>query len=222
MSTAVFQTALARLIIDPAFRDRVRRLGDRASPPALTPRERRRLVGVARSAGLEITRTLHKGFRLNKILGRLPLTCTLLTPSVLAREIDRFWERRLPTSFYYLEEAIAFSAYLLDRPGGAFDVPYLDEVVRYERAGLLLQTPRCPDDAPVSSETVVFDHDPVALLSALGCGATPTSIPRSPCLLVGSVDDQGAVRWRVTPRGVRPAPPMKVAVVTAPIGPETS
>lgn len=152
MSLPAFQTALARLIVDSDFRRAVRQQGAAALASELTGRERQRLLTVASDPGLEITRTLHKGFRLGKLLAQLPLTCTLLGEEILAREIDAFWQQRLPVSFYYLEEAIAFCDHLLGRARAELDLPYIEEIVAYERAGLELQRARPGGETPEPPE----------------------------------------------------------------------
>ena len=78
MSLHTFQTCLVQLIVDPDYRDRVRALGNDALGASLTERERARLCRIAANLGLDINRTLHKGFRLGKLRAMLPLTCQLL------------------------------------------------------------------------------------------------------------------------------------------------
>ena len=85
-------------------------------------------------AGLDITRTLHKGFRLGKLLTHLPLTRVLLDRDTMAREVGGFWRRRPPVSFYFLEQALAFCAYLLERVrAGDLEVRYLEEIAALSR-----------------------------------------------------------------------------------------
>ena len=66
MTALAFQTALARLIVEPDFRDAVRGEGASALPGSLTALEASRLVTIAHDRGLDMNRTLHKGFRLGK------------------------------------------------------------------------------------------------------------------------------------------------------------
>src|SRR6266545_6479460 len=91
VTQTAFQAALARLLVDGDFRDEVRARGEPALDADLTALERRRVVAVASDAGLEITRTLHDGWRLSKALLMLPMTCALLGHERLARELRDFW-----------------------------------------------------------------------------------------------------------------------------------
>lgn len=88
MTQQTFQAVLARLVVDPTYRDLVRSQGERALPSDLNELQRQRLIFAAGNKGIDITGTLHKGFRLGKILSMLPLTCALLGNKRLAREVD--------------------------------------------------------------------------------------------------------------------------------------
>ncbi|HEX6203239.1 MAG TPA: hypothetical protein VF100_09570 [Thermoanaerobaculia bacterium] len=184
MTAAAFQSVLARLIVDPDFRRRVRREGAAAlRGRPLTDRERDRLLAAAADPGMEVTATLHRGFRLSKLLGRLPLTFTLLDPATSRRELDAFWAARPPAGFYYLDEAIAFCDHLIGR-AEALGVPYLGEIAAYERAGLELQRPRpAGEEAPL--QWVEMAHDPLPLIAALADGRVPPAAPPRRCFLVG-------------------------------------
>ncbi|HUO86708.1 MAG TPA: hypothetical protein VM617_04895 [Thermoanaerobaculia bacterium] len=195
MTAAAFQSALARLIVDPAFRERVREEGApalRGRP--LDPGERARLLAAAGDPGMAVTATLHRGFRLSKLLGRLPLTFTLLDAATSQRELGAFWAARTPTSLYYLEEAIAFCDHLLAR-ADHLDVPYLAEIVGYERAGLELQRAR-PDGADPPLEWVEFEHDPLPLIGEVAAGRIPANADRRRCFLIGRrIGDEA--EWRL-------------------------
>jgi hypothetical protein len=199
MSRAVFQGALARLVVDPDFRDGVRARGATVLPADLSELERRRLVAVAADRGLDITRTLHKGFRLGKILNQLPLTCALLGSDRLAVEIAEFWRRRLPLSFYFLEEAVAFCDHLLARArAGELAVAYLEEVVGYERAERKLKQSRA-EGSPLPPLRVPFRHAPLDLLRPLSEGRVPAEVPAAACVLVAALTAAGGVEWSVEP-----------------------
>lgn len=211
MSLPVFQSALARLIVDPDFRDDVRARGEAALPSDLSGRERERLLAVCADPGLDITRTLHKGFRLGKLLGQLPLTRLLLDRDTMAKEVGEFWRRRLPVSFYYLEEALAFCDYLMERMGsGDLAVPYLAEITAYERATLELQRSQPNGSAP-PLQAVEFHHDPLPLIGSLARGEVPLAAAERHCWLLGSREN-GALQWHLMPadawqpEGQRPAP----------------
>jgi len=189
MTALAFQTALARLIVEPDFRDAVRGEGAAALPGPLTPLEASRLVTIAGDRGLDMNRTLHKGFRLGKLRALLPLTCSLLGTARLAREVAAFWRANPPASFSFLPEALEFCAFLEQR--GLRSV-YLAEVLAYERATLELERARV---GPAPPQSVRFLHDPVRLLGTLAAGRRPRSVPSRPCLLLGSKDGDAPARW---------------------------
>lgn len=196
MSQQDFQTLMARLVVDPAFRDRVSSLGDIALPRDLGARERERLIFAAGSKGIDITRTLHKGFRLGKILSLLPLTCSVMGNTRLARQVDRFWKEHSSVSFYYLEEALAFCSFIERRIRAGLRITYLEEIIAYERARLELQLPQS-GDRRVEPRKVRFIHDPEQLLLSLARGRRPRAVPRRPCVLEGSLDQDGNVEWAI-------------------------
>jgi hypothetical protein len=198
MSAPVFQSALARLIVDPDFRDDVRERRALALTGDLTALERERLLAVSIDPGLDITRTLHKGFRLGKLLTHLPLTRALLDRDTLAREVGEFWRQRPPISFYFLEEALAFCVYLLQRMrAGKLAVPYLEEIAAYEQAALELQRTR-PDGSPPPPQAVLFRHDPLPLIAALAHGEIPAEAAEKHCWLLGT-REEGRLEWHLAP-----------------------
>jgi hypothetical protein len=197
MSAQGFQTALARLIVEPDFRDAVRAAGAGALDDTgleLTLCERSRLALIAHDRGVDLNRTLHKGFRLGKLRAMLPLTCTLLTPARLAREVALFWQRCPPSSFYFLPEALQFCDFLAQRRVRSV---YLAEVLAYERATLELERARV--DAP-PPQRVVFAHEPAALLGALAQGRRPRGVALCACVVVGSRTAAGPIAWVMNAR----------------------
>jgi hypothetical protein len=196
MSAAAFQALFARLVIDPEFRDDVREQGAAALTADLTDLERERLLFVAGEPGMDVTRTLHKGFRLSKLMGQLPLTCAALGKEPLAREVAEFWRQNPPVSFYYLAEAVSFCDFVAARleEGMEAPTPYLGEVAAWERAGLELQRPRPEGEAP-PLQVVEFTHDPLPLLAALGRGE-PVEPTDRPCVMIGGYEG-GKVEWRL-------------------------
>jgi hypothetical protein len=191
MSLTAFQSALLRLITDPAFRDAVTARGADALGGDLTPLETSRLQRIASDRGLDINRTLHKGFRLGKLRALLPLTCALLGARRLARVLPVFWQQRPPASFSFLPEALEFCDWLVRR---RLRVRYLGEVLAYECASLELERART-DAAPI--QVVRFRHDPAPLLAALADDRRPRAIAIRPCRAIGWRDASGAVRWRI-------------------------
>jgi hypothetical protein len=192
MTALAFQTALARLIVEPDLRDDVRRHGAAALPGELTPLERSRLTAIAGDRGVDMNRTLHKGFRLGKLRALLPLTCALLTPARLAREVASFWKAHPPASFSFLPEALEFCAFLRKRRVRSV---YLDEVLAFERATLELERARVGTAPP---QRLGFRHDPALLLGALAAGRRPRKIGERRCVLVGSKSGDAPVRWTLS------------------------
>jgi hypothetical protein len=188
MTTAVFQSLMARLVIDPAWRRSVRD-GGLPGDADLSELERRRLSAIAASGGVDTNQTLHKGFRLGKIKALLPMTSTLLKGEALHAALAAFWAQYPPKTFYFLPEAVEFCDFLLARPSTC---PYLHEVAAFERAHLELQ--RARNDAP-PVQTVRFVHNPSQLLGPLAQGRQPVSVERRPCTAVGVCDLQGQAQW---------------------------
>jgi hypothetical protein len=187
----MFQACVARLIIDPAYRDRVRAFGVAASEVSLTERERSRLCRIAVDRGVDVNRTLHKGFRLGKLRAMLPLTCRLLGSARLAREVTVFWARRLPSSFYFIPEALEFCSYLATRK---LRVKYLAEVIAYERTTLEME--RAGWSVP-ASRRIRFRHDPRILLAMLAGNRRPRAVPERPSIAVCLRDRAGQIRWKL-------------------------
>ena len=191
MSQATFQSMMARLVIDPLWRKTVCRSGLDADAD-LTPLERRRLLAIAHSAGLDTNQMLHRGFRLGKLKALLPMTCRLLQGPALQAATTDFWAEHPPTSFYFLPEAIAFCSFLLDQPPrGA----YLHEVAAFERAHLELQ--RARTDAPPAQE-VRFVHHPSQLLGPLALGRLPEAVSAQACVARGVLDASGQPKWTIS------------------------
>ena len=193
MSLQAFQSAMLRLIVDPAFRDAVRADGtDQCA--GLSALESARLRRIAEDPGLDINRTLHKGFRMGKLRTLLPLTCTLLGPKRLAREVAAFWQRQPPAGFSFLPEALEFIAFLRSR---RLRVRYLGEVLAYEHASLELERARI---GAAPAQRVVFEHDPATLLSTLARGRRPRGVPQRRCIAIGARDGRQHVRWALVER----------------------
>lgn len=191
MTVGAFQTALARILVEPAFERRVREEGAAAlRGRPLSVAERERLLAVAADGSDsaddpedDANASLDRGPALRDLLGRLPLTFTLLDLVTSRRELAAFWGGRVPPGFYHLEQAIAFCDHLLARRD-EIAVPYLAEIVAYERARLeLLREPPDGGDAPL--EWVEFEHDPLFLIGELAAGRIPERPGRRRCFLVG-------------------------------------
>ena len=196
MTQRSFQATIARLVIDPEFRDRVRADGAAALDSDLTSLELERVIAVVCNKGLDYTRTLHKSFRITKIYTMLPLTRALLGPARLAKEIGSFWKAELPVSHYFIEEAIAFCNFLQKRLRSGLRIKYLEEIVAYERANLELRRPRT-NGVSAEPQFVKFDHDPVTLFTKLLSGKPPRAVPALSCRMVGSLGQDGEVQWDI-------------------------
>lgn len=203
MSLQSFQASMARLIVDPDFRDRVRAAGAAAgSGGPLSALEARRLDAIAADPGLAVNRTLHKGFRLGKLRALLPLTCRVLGPRALLRLVPAFWAQRPPSSFYFLPEALEFCAFLESQRSRS---RYLRDVLAYERATLELER---AEPTAAREVQVHFEHDPAALLVALARGTRPRAIPRHSCTAIASRDEDGRLHWQLVARHGQPSPPV--------------
>lgn len=202
MSQASFQAALGRLVTDRLFREQARAGTAAATAADLTDRERRRLAAIVSDRGLEITATLIRSFRLGKLLTLLPLTRTLLGRRRFVGAAEHFWAGHPPVSFYLVEETLAFCDYLGARLRSGWRVPYLAEVVAYERAMLDLRRLRV-DGRPPAPQRLVFRHDPARLLEALAAGQRPRRVPVRPCVFVGCLTTMGEVEWSLDPEDSR-------------------
>jgi hypothetical protein len=198
VSGAGFQTALARLVVDPAYRDAVRAHGEPALD-GLDALERRRLLAVAGGRGLDMTCKVHQSWRLGKLYTMVPLTCALLGEERLEHEVHDFWRSRPPRSFYFRDEALEFCDHLASGP----QLPYLTEVLAYERAVLELRRP-FTEGEPRRTVTVEFRHDPALLLSTLRAGEHPGAIPERPCRLIGSATPDAPIAWKLVLEQRRP------------------
>lgn len=191
MSLARFQALQARLVVDPGFRDKVVAAeGDLADEPDLTPLERRRLASIARSKGLRISVLVHRGWRLGKLLTLLPRTCSMLGPDRAAAELDTFWRRQLPRSLYFHDEAIAFADHLAEASDD-LGLPYLREVVAFERAEVELMR---PGTEPGERRSVLMPRELGARLAgAPADGAADGSMDAA--VFVGERLAEGGTRW---------------------------
>lgn len=194
-----FQTSLVRLVAEPDFRDSVRVHGAAALPKGLSALEQDRLVVLAVDPGMDVNRMLHKGFRLGKLRAMLPLSCRLLGAKLLALEVEAFWSRCPPSSFYFLPEALAFCDHLRAR---RMRRKYFDEILAFEQATLDLE--RARRGAP-PRQVVHFQHDPTVLLGALAAGRVPRKVPARACVAVGQRETDGRVRWALLDAEVKQA-----------------
>ncbi|MBB1087535.1 hypothetical protein H4F99_03425 [Lysobacter sp. SG-8] len=204
MSQQAFQSLLFRMIAEPAFRDGVR--AQKPFPPRieLTEREHRRLRRLADDPGLDINRTLHKGFRLGKLRALLPMTCQLLGARRLSRELSRFWIERPPSSFSFLPEALDFCDYLKRR---RLRMRYLPDILAYECTVLELEQAGQAMPGAIEQRNVSFEYDPGTLLSALVRGERPGDLPPHATHASATRLPDGRIRWHLQiERGVSRPP----------------
>jgi hypothetical protein len=197
MTEAVFQAYFARAVTDPRFRRRLAAHGERTlkTESALTARERDRLVTLAMDPGMDAIRTIHKGFRLGKLMPMLPLTCALLGPLRLNREAHAFWKLRPPLTFHFLEEALAFCEFLDERmQSGVLKAAYLDEILVFERAALHLRAAHVMGDEH-ARQVVRFQHDPEKLMALIAARKRRSRVRVRACTLVGELQGQAEPTW---------------------------
>ena len=197
VTQTAFQANVARLVVDPDFRDRVRANGCQSLEGELTSLEQERVMSIVFERGLDATRTLHKSFRLTKLYTMLPLTRRLLGPERLAPLISSFWQLSPPVSHYFLEETIAFCDFLLDRIRSGLVVEYLEEVLSYERANLILKRPLPGADESQTLE-IQFRHDPSSLFEQLSKGKLPRNVQARSCVLKGRRELDGGIHWEMS------------------------
>ena len=107
MSLAGYQRVLIAMLVQPTSAVSVAR-GEFAESD-LTDLERTRLQAAAGDPGVALTRRLHEGWRLTKLLTLLPLTFDVTDNELLAEHVSSFWRQRPPTSLYFEDEAAAFA-----------------------------------------------------------------------------------------------------------------
>jgi hypothetical protein len=115
---ADFQQALADLVASPSRCRAIR--ADPAGAPFtgydLTPRERARLVAIARHPGMSANCTVYRSNRLTPLVLNLPDTCAALGPG-LREVLDRFWAAHPTDNFvHFLVESDRFAGYLEANP----------------------------------------------------------------------------------------------------------
>jgi hypothetical protein len=118
MSLAQFQAALADLTASPDLVRLVRaEPGVLAGRYDLTPRETRRLSGIAASAGMEANCMLYRANRLAPVALNMPETCTALGDD-LNPLISAYWAAEPTTDVHFLIEADRFACFLAARLEG--------------------------------------------------------------------------------------------------------
>jgi hypothetical protein len=122
---------------------------------ALTAEERTRLVSQARDPGMALTRKLHQGWRLTKLLTLLPITFRVGDPETLTDLVAAFWHQNPPQGLYFESEALRFAEFVRTR------VPtetLLHDVAGFEAA--MLAVGDRGGHTGTSSVTLHTRHDP--------------------------------------------------------------
>lgn len=163
MSLQAFQRLQTAMVLDKNEAARVA-AGDFGVLGAdLTALERTRLVSQARDPGMTLTRKLHKGWRLTKLLTLLPLTFRVGDPDSLADLVEEFWCANLPHGLYFEGEAARFAIFLIKRtPEGAL----LCDTAAFE--GAMLAIGHRAEARPGSSLLVHLNHHPQSFLTETG------------------------------------------------------
>ncbi len=204
MTLRGFQHALSDLVMSRRFCAAVQEdPGEALAGYDLDLRERERLAAIAGQPGVRISAMIHRSFKVGVLAGRLPLTCTLLGSAGIARVIGGYLAEQMPRTMYFNQEIRRFGVYVLEQLArGAFDYPFLEEVLRLELAlvelgdapplaadapDALLPTdapdtlPEQPGTHPVQLDerfrVLRFAHDPAVLLPALRAKRVPSALP---------------------------------------------
>jgi hypothetical protein len=116
MALADFQDALARMVMEPWMAERVRAEGVGVLEGYdLDPRERRRLVNIARQeTGLRMGTHFHRSFRLTKIAYTLPGTKAALGEKFGAVILE-YWREHPDVHEYFDVEARRFGNWVASR-----------------------------------------------------------------------------------------------------------
>jgi uncharacterized protein (UPF0276 family) len=118
--------------------------------------------------GVALVQELLQEFRSSMFASAMPLSCRLLLltlgPARVTELLTRFAHRRSPERFAS-SEAMAFVAWLADQQ---LEIPYLSDILAYERAVIEAATTARPAVARLT-------HDPLVLCRALANGRLPQS-----------------------------------------------
>lgn len=138
MSLAAYQEGQLAMLRNPGLAGDYSRgdfghLADR-----LTALERERLQSQAQDAGMALSRKLHEGWRLTKLLTLLPRTFAAGDPDLLSRLVAEFWSAAPARSLYFEAEAIEFTQLVCrDSPRGTLlhDLAVLEGALLSAAAG---------------------------------------------------------------------------------------
>ena len=195
MTLRGFQHALSDLVMSRRFCAAVQEdPGEALAGYDLDARERERLAVIARQPGMRISAMIHRSFKVGVLAGRLPLTCAVLGSAGITRVMGGYLAEHMPRTLYFNQETRLFGVYVLEQLArGAFDYPFLEEVLRLELALVELgDAPPLAADAPDALpeqpgahpaqldgrfRVLRFAHDPAALLPALRAKQVPPALP---------------------------------------------
>ena len=211
MSLASFQRALCDLIASPDLCVRLTHAPEEVLPNYdLSPRERRRLVGVVRQPGMSTTCTLYRVNRITPLYTLMPLTSFLLGDRLIA-EAEAYWAEFPGSDLQFRLEVERFAGFLQGRlRTGQLEDPYLEEVIEFETAAAALRyaSPRVGSDALIRA--VRFRHDPELLLRLLIDRRRPSQVPAMDSVV--ELDARGGLlELRIVRRDAEARPPAIVA-----------
>ena len=186
MALQVYQEIFCKMVAAPAFRDRVlERSGEYLKGLDLTDRERRRLLAIAAQPGMRVNTAIHRANRITPLDHSVPFTLFLLGER-LRDLLQRYWLENPTENLQIPAECERFAAFLEGEiQAGRLVVPYLEEVLAFERACTELKffteeelerLNPAADDLPPLVKIVTFHHDPVPLLETLANGQTPADV----------------------------------------------
>lgn len=135
------------------------------------PSEEADPFGLAADPGIDLLAGLVKDSRVAMITQNLRLTCRLLLLTRGEPRLRALFDEhccRWPPQAFAFQEADSFGAFLWSH---LEELPYLSEVLAFERAVMATLV----DEQP---RTVAFEHDPMAVLRALGGGILPEDPPQ--------------------------------------------
>lgn len=203
-----FQQALSELVLSPDLRSQVVDQGTEVLTAFdLDPREKRRLLAIARQPGLNTGVLIHRSFRLSTVVRSLPRTCRLLGDR-LSDLVHEYWREHLPLHFNFVWESCRFARYLRGlQQAGSLAEPWLHDVLRIDLASMALQRGLKPEEVELDPQPGGADlaaaptddrielacrHDPRILLTDPDA-ETPPSAPRGNYRLIISRQSDGSL-----------------------------
>jgi hypothetical protein len=156
MTLQAFQAAQAAMVLDAGTAARMAEADFGKLSDELTATERERLTSQARDPGMALSRKLHKGWRLTKLLTLLPMSFRVGDPDVLSDLVEEYWRLNLPNGLYFEAEAARFAIMVVEKAGHD---TLLYDAASVEAARLVVGH----SSAAAQSIVVHVHHDPAVL-----------------------------------------------------------